>query len=98
MKWKNYKCKKLSKKNLDKIIVSKAFKEHPPKQDKLTAKVDCYLKTGKFSPIIVDEDYILVDGYCSWMICNDFPALATRHSLKIYKAKGLHISKSKKEQ
>lgn len=97
MKWKNHKCKRLSKKNFDKIIISKAFKEHPPKQDKLTAKVDRFLKTKKFSPIIVDEDYILVDGYCSWIICNDFPGLATGRGLKIYKVKGLHVGKTKGE-
>lgn len=93
MKYKNYKCKRLSKRYFDDIIISDAFKNHPPKPEKYRRKEADFIKRGKLDPIIVDENYILADGYCTYLISDLFGY--RRRKLKIYKAKGLDINKKK---
>lgn len=95
MKFRNHKCKRISRKCLDKIIISKIFQYHPPKSDKFIKKMDAFMSKKKLSPIIVDENYILVDGYCSYLI-----AMNQRykgHKLKIYMAQGLEVKQGDKK-
>lgn len=94
MKYKNYKCKRLSRKHFDDIIIREAFRQHPPKQWKMDEKLDNFYYCRKLSPIIVDENNILVDGYCTYLICRSH--LYRGHKLKIYKAKGLDINKKER--
>ena len=95
MKYKNYKCKRISKKHFNDIIISNAFRNHPPKQWKFYQKLEDFRYLRKLSPIIIDENNILVDGYCSWIIANDFNYRGRK--LKIYKVKGYNVNKKKKE-
>lgn len=95
MKWKKYKCRRLSKKYFDNIIISNAFKNHPPKKEKYIRKRADFMKKKKLDPIIIDENYILADGYCAYLISDFFGYRG--HKLKIYKAKGLDINNKNKE-
>lgn len=93
MKFKNHKCRRLSKKHFRDIIISEAFTSHPPRPKKMEDKRIEFLIFKKMSPIIVDENYILVDGFCSYIIAQDFNYIGRK--LKIYKAKGLDVNKKK---
>lgn len=52
------------------IKISERFIDHPPSKMKLNNKLDFYNKTGKFqSTIVLDNDFRLVDGYTTYIIC-----------------------------
>lgn len=93
MKFKTYKCKRISRKNFDEIKITKAFKKAPPKSEKFDAKVRQFINKHHLSPIIVDENMFLVDGYCAWIIADTVKYRGRK--LKIYKAIGLDVSKKK---
>ena len=94
MKFKTYKCKRISKKHFDEIKITKAFKKTPPKPKKLDEKVIEFLHNkNRLSPIIVDENMFLVDGYCAWIIADTTKYRGRK--LKIYKAIGLDVTKKK---
>lgn len=83
---KEYKLKHISKKCFDQIKIPNAFLRHPPRPEKLMAKIDDFtLRFHKLSPIIVSEDYVLMDGYCAYLIARKFNYHGLR--LKIYMAK-----------
>ena len=94
MKFKTYKCKRISKKHFDEIKITKAFKKTPPKPEKFNEKVIEFLHNkSRLSPIIVDENMFLVDGYCAWIIADTVKYRGRK--LKIYKAIGLDVTKKK---
>lgn len=83
---KEYKLKRISKKCFDQIKISNAFKMRPPKPEKYIDKHrDFAMKFHKLSSIIVGEDYVLMDGYCAYLIAKEFNYRGLR--LKIYMAK-----------
>ena len=84
-----FKCKRISKMHFDDIRISKAFENHPPKQNKLIEKAIRFGNRHKLSPIIVDENYTLVDGYCTYLIAKGYSYRGIW--LKIYMAKGLNL-------
>lgn len=54
---------------LDQIIIQEKFKMHPPKFMKMCKKWEWYREKGELqSPIILNNDFILVDGYTSYLI------------------------------
>lgn len=94
MKYKTYKCKRISRKHFDEIKITEAFKKTPPKYEKLYIKqLEFVLNKKQLSPIIVDENMFLVDGYCAWIIANTTKYRGRK--LKIYKAVGLDVTKKK---
>lgn len=93
MKFKTYKCKRISRKHFDEIKITKAFKKAPPKAEKIDAKVRQFINKHRLSPIIVDENMFLVDGYCAWIIADTIKYRGLK--LKIYKAVGLDVTKKK---
>lgn len=93
MKFKTYKCKRISKKHFDEIKITKAFKKTSPKAEKFDAKVRQFINKHRLSPIIVDENMFLVDGYCAWIIADTVKYRGRK--LKIYKAIGLDVTKKK---
>ena len=93
MKFKTYKCKRISRKHFDEIKITKAFKNAPPKSEKLYEKEIEFAIYKKLSPIIVDENMFLVDGYCAWIIADTTKYRGRK--LKIYKAIGLDVTKKK---
>lgn len=81
-----YKLKRVSKKCFDQIKISNAFKRRPPRMEKYRSKVDDFvLHHHKLSPIIVSEDYTLMDGYCAYLIAER--TFYRGFHLKIYMAK-----------
>ena len=44
------------------------FVDHPPRPEKLIRKVLAFWREGELSDIIVDENMVLTDGYCSYLI------------------------------
>lgn len=53
---------------LDSINVRKEFSETIPKPHRLISKTADYVLLDKIQPIIVDKNYVLIDGYCSYLI------------------------------
>lgn len=86
MKFKGKKCKRISRKKFDEIIISESFKRHPPKGKKVDFKMRNYLDGGKLDPIIVDENMMLIDGYCTYLIADMLKA-PKRNFFSIYKVK-----------
>ena len=91
---KEFKCKRVSKIHFDDIRISKPFERHPPKQDKLIWKAIQFGNHHKLSPIVVDENYTLVDGYCTYLIAKGYKYRGIW--LKIYMAKGLNVNRKDK--
>lgn len=61
-------CQSKKNVNIDKIKVSEKFEKYPPKPEKLVIKTAEYINTGIVEPILIDEAYNLIDGYCSYLI------------------------------
>lgn len=55
------------------IIISQDFKEKRVRGIKLSKKFAFFDKYGRFeSKIILDENYVLLDGYTSWIIAQTY--------------------------
>lgn len=54
--------------NFDRILVPEAFRENPPKPEKIIDKMLRFSRESELEDIIVDENYHLMDGYCSYLI------------------------------
>lgn len=80
-----YKCKRISKKCFDQIKISRSFQRHPPYPDKIGCKTTIFLNYHKLDPIIINENYTLMDGYCAYLLAKEFKYRGLR--LKIYMAK-----------
>jgi hypothetical protein len=56
--------------DIDRIKVSDCIKKSLPKPDKIEQRYRFYKQTGEFDrEIIIDEEYNLVDGYSTYLIC-----------------------------
>ena len=56
--------------DIDRIRVRKCIKNSLPTPDKIEKRYRFYKQTGEFDrEIIIDEDYNLVDGYSTYLIC-----------------------------
>ncbi|MCM1544729.1 MAG: hypothetical protein NC110_05450 [Ruminococcus sp.] len=80
------KTRRMMRRNFDKISISRRFLHTPPKPEKMQTKIDAYIDTGKLSPIVVDESMTLVDGYCTYLMAQNYEAV--RRKVKIYMRKG----------
>lgn len=57
---------------LDKIVVSMAFKEHPPKESKMMSRSIYHIVYHKFKVLIViNNNNVLLDGYTSYLIAKE---------------------------
>lgn len=82
---KHTKYKRILSRNYKKITISEDFLKHPPKYGKMQNKIDTYELFGKLDPIIVDENMVLIDGYCTYLIVDALKVPKRR--FKIYKLK-----------
>lgn len=82
---KHTKYKRILSRNYKKITISERFKNSPPKGKKINKKIQQYLACKKLSPIIVDENMTLIDGYCTYLIVDALKVPKRR--FKIYKLK-----------
>lgn len=56
--------------DIDRINVPYCIKQTLPKSDKIEKRYRFYKQTGSFDrEIIVDENYNLVDGYSTYLVC-----------------------------
>lgn len=55
--------------NIDKIKISYDFMLTAPRYAKFSWKEHNFIESGKLGQIILDKNYTLVDGYCSYLIC-----------------------------
>ena len=61
-------CKRNKKKKIEDIRIQPRFLETPPHPEKLILKTADFLETGQASPIYLDKDNNLIDGYCTYLI------------------------------
>ena len=54
--------------DVEKIKIPADFIKSPPKSEKLILKTADYINKGELSPVYIDKDYNLIDGYCSYLI------------------------------
>lgn len=50
------------------IKIPNRFIEHPPKPEKVIDKMLKFSRESELEDIIVDENFYLLDGYCSYLI------------------------------
>lgn len=56
--------------DIDKIKIPSNFATTLPSAKKITERYRCYQKTGIFDrEILVDENYNLIDGYSTYLVC-----------------------------
>ena len=59
--------------NLHDIVITAQFSESKPGFKKMEEKFNYYLKNDKLpAPIILNHDFILIDGYISYLICESY--------------------------
>lgn len=59
--------------NIEKIKISKSFKEKSPGRDKFNSRLAYFEKYGRYySPIVLDKNDFLVDGYISYLIAKRY--------------------------
>ena len=59
---------KLGNGNFYKIKIPQRFIDCPPNPEKLIHKVLVFSRESELDDILVDENFYLVDGYCSYLI------------------------------
>lgn len=84
-----FECIKRSGKKIKDIKIENNFKNTPPNPEKLIRKTAEFIKEGRLSPIYVDRDFYLLDGYCSYLIAT---------TLNYKRAKIVQFRKREKEQ
>lgn len=64
-------CLKMKFLTLDKIKIRCDFVLSPPSPEKLIRKTAEFVNGAKLEPILIDKDYNLIDGYCSYLIAKN---------------------------
>jgi hypothetical protein len=59
---------KLGRGNFENIKIPQRFIDYPPNPEKLIHKVLVFSRESELDDILVDENFYLVDGYCSYLI------------------------------
>lgn len=65
-----FECVRRNGKKIKDIKIENHFINSPPKPEKLIKKTAEFIKEGRLSPIYVDKDFHLLDGYCSYLIAS----------------------------
>lgn len=77
------KAKRILSKNINRIKVPSEFVENPPKPEKVISKTAKFFETGALEKIYVDEEFNLLDGYCSYLIVTALGKKKTKKKVKI---------------
>ena len=73
---------------LKNITIQRRFKEHSPSINKMIAARKYYEQHGEFkSNIVVDENNTLIDGYITYLLCNEM-------NIEEYPVKSINYKKS----
>lgn len=62
------KLRQLGKWNFSKITIPQNFIDNPPKPEKIIDKMLRFSRESELENILVDENFVLLDGYCSYLI------------------------------
>ena len=62
------KLKKLGCRNFSRIKIPQEFLDHPPRPEKVIEKMLKFSRESELEDILVDENFYLLDGYCSYLI------------------------------
>lgn len=62
------KMKKVPNYMFNEIKIMQSFIDNPPKPEKLIDKMLRFSRESELADIIVNEDFYLIDGYCSYLI------------------------------
>lgn len=65
---------KLGNGYFNKIKIPQRFIDSPPKPEKLIHKVLVFNRESELDDILVDENFYLLDGYCSYLIAQQVGA------------------------
>jgi hypothetical protein len=60
--------KRLNKGSFWRIKIPKAFRDNPPTPTKIIDKMLRFSRESELDDILVDENFVLLDGYCSYLI------------------------------
>lgn len=77
------KAKRIRSKHINKIKVPFEFEQNMPSAQKLITKTANFFRTGEMSSILVDEKFMLLDGYCSYLIALTLEPELTHKKIKI---------------
>lgn len=53
---------------INEIVITEDFLTHPPKYAKYRIKERLFIKSGELRRIVINRNYELLDGYCSYLI------------------------------
>lgn len=54
------------------IKIKEEFLATPPKYEKYRKKEKAFVEYGELEKIVIDRNYELIDGYCSYLICKKY--------------------------
>lgn len=57
---------------INEIKIREEFLTTPPNYYKYRKKKKTFIKYGELGKIIIDRNYELIDGYCSYFICKKY--------------------------
>ena len=63
-----FECFRRNVKIIEKIKIRNCFFNTPPRPEKVIQKTADYMQGQKLPPIYIDDEYYLIDGYCSYLI------------------------------
>ena len=63
-----FKCFRRNSKAIEKIKIRDDFLNSPPSYEKVIQKTADCINGQKLPPIYIDDEYYLIDGYCSYLI------------------------------
>ena len=90
-----FECFRRNVKIIEKIKIRNCFFNTPPRPEKVIQKTADYMQGQKLPPIYIDDEYYLIDGYCSYLIAKTLHTkvkiVQVRNSKKWLKKKYLKI-------
>lgn len=57
---------------IDEIIITEDFLATTPRKSKYLKKEKAFIENGELKKIIINRNYELIDGYCSYLICKKY--------------------------
>lgn len=57
---------------INEIKIREEFLTTPPNYRKFRKKENTFIKYGELGKIVIDRNYELIDGYCSYLICKKY--------------------------
>ncbi len=68
------KLRRLSSGSFERIKIPQKFRLNPPRPERLIHKMLKFSRESELEDILVDENFFLIDGYCSYLIAQQVGA------------------------